>query len=101
MSANANDILKAENLHLRANVKQQAEIIAKMEKALNDSQMEVASASRLLWAAAHANGGLQINDESMALTGDPDCELHSHYDSANYRTVIRAGMKEKDDLKTH
>lgn len=98
---NANDVLEAENFHLRSNVKRQEKLIAEMELALNTTQTELNSASRLLWAAAHANSGLRINDESMVSAGDPDCELHSHYDPAECQTVIKAGMKEKDDSKSH
>lgn len=56
-------------------------------------ETEKNSASNIIWAMAHANGGrVDIPDSSMAMSSDVDCVIELYRDKENQTTVIKAKM---------
>lgn len=54
-------------------------------------ESETGAARKLIWAAAHSNGGkLQIPDASMVLAGDNTAVLKTYYQPKDMLTVICA-----------
>lgn len=59
---------------------------------------ENTAARRIIWAAAHNNGGrLEIADDSMRMAADDSNEIASHYDPENAVTVFEAKAKIKTE----
>lgn len=75
------------------------EIIAHLKEVEEKAQVldrENSAARKIIWAAAHSNGGrLEISDDSMRAAADHNNEIASYYDPENQVTVFKANNKDK------